>query len=311
MRRPLAAILLVLLLPALVLVNASTWALRTALDDAAFAATVTRVIDEPAVKDAIATRATTAIVETLDDAEGRLQVVAPVVLRLSGQPTRDQIEAALHARILTALDAPAVRSAMDQAIEAIHGFVIGAATSGDGPVSVRGDQLVLDLGPVVERVAAAIDERLPRAGLAEVPAGRATIVLAEADRFQTVSDTVDLLETLRILLPVLVIVVIVAILALAHRRARALGAIGVAMMIAGAVSIVVAWAGSGVAAGMPADPTAGRIAGDTYDAFVEVLIIQSLLLVAVGLFIVLMSWILQQRNVVDRSPSAMTPPTSR
>ena len=56
MRRTIAALLLVILLPALVVVNASTWALRTVLDDAAFAATVGRVMDTPDVKEAIATR---------------------------------------------------------------------------------------------------------------------------------------------------------------------------------------------------------------------------------------------------------------
>ena len=296
MRSSFAAVLLVVLLPALVLVNATTWALRTALDDAVFASTVGRVMDERDVQDAIADRATTAIVDTLDQADGRLTTVATVVLRLSGEPTREQITTALRARIVAALDAPGVRQARDQAIEAVHAFLVGAASGGNRLVNVEGSQVVLDLSPVVERVAAAIDDRLPQAGLAEIPPDQARIVLADAPRLQTVTTAIGVLETLRIVLPLLVLGVIIAILALAHRRARALGVVGLALMIAGAASILVAWFGSGIVANVSADPVAGQIAKGAYDAFVEVLVIQSLLLVAVGLFVALIAWILTRRR---------------
>jgi hypothetical protein len=294
MRSSFAVILLIVLLPALVLVNASTWALRTALDDAAFAATVGRVMDDRDVEDAIADRATTAIIDTLDEAQGRLATVAAVVLRLSGEPTRDQISTALHARILAALDTPGVRAARDDAVEAVHAFVMGAATGENRLVKVEGSQVVLDLGPVVERVAATVDARLPAAGVSAVSADQARIVLADAPTLRTITSAIDVLETLRVVLPLLVLGVIIAILALAHRRARALGVVGVALMVAGAVSIVVAWLGSGIVADIPTDPVAGTVAKGAYDAFAEVLIIQSLLLVAIGAFVALVAWILMR-----------------
>ena len=159
---------------------------------------------------------------------------------------------------------------------------MGAASGENRLVRVEGSQVVLDLGPVVERVAATVDARLPQAGITAVSSDQARIVLADAATLQTITSTIDLLETLQLVLPLLVLGVIVVILALAHRRARALGVVGVAVMIAGAVSIVVAWLGSGIVADVPTDPVAGTVARDAYDAFVEVLIVQSLLLVAVG-----------------------------
>ncbi len=299
MRRTIAALLLVILLPALVIVNASTWAVRTALDDAAFAATVGRVMDTPEVEEAIAARATTAVIDTLDAAPGRLATVSAVVLRLTGEPTREQIAAALEARILAALSVPAVEAARDDAIRAVHAVLLGAATDDDGLVHVDGSQVVLDLGPIVERVAGAVDERLPRAGLANLPAGQTTIVLAEAPQLATVTTTIDILETLRIVLPLALLALIVAILALAHRRRRAVGLIGMAMVVAGIVSLVIAWLGSGVVGRVPDDPVAALIAKGAYDAFVEVLVLQSLLLIALGTFIALVARLLIDASAVS------------
>jgi hypothetical protein len=308
MRRTIAALLLVILLPALVVVNASTWALRTALDDAAFAATVGRVMDTPAVEDAIATRATTAVIDTLDTAPGRLATVSAVVLGLTGDPSRDQIAAALEARILTALSAPRVEAARDDAIRAVHAVLLGAATRDDGLVHVDGSQVVLDLGPIVEQVAGAVDDRLPRAGLANLPADQTTIVLAEAPQLATVTRTVDILEALRIVLPLALLALVVAILALAHRRARALGLIGMAMVVAGLVSLVIAWLGGGIVGRAPEDPVAALVVKGAYDAFVEVLVLQSLLLIAIGAFLTLVARVLVMRRPSRPSPAAGVPP---
>jgi hypothetical protein len=307
MRRGLATVLLLILLPALVLVNASSWALRTALDDAAFARTVGRVLDEPAIEDAIASRAATTIVSTLDAAPGRLATVSTVVLRLTGEPTRDEITSVLQARILVALSSPGVRAARDDVVRAVHAFLLGAATGDNRLVRVQGSQIVLDLGPIVERVAAAVDDRLPQAGLAVLPAGAATVILGDAPRLETATTVIGALDTLRIVLPLALLALVVAILVLAHRRLRALGLIGMTMVVAGIVSLVVAWFGSGVVGGVPRDAVAAAIAKSAYDAFVEVLILQSLLLVAVGAFVALVARLALGRRASAAAEVALAP----
>ena len=57
-RTMLAAVLLVLLLPVLVVANASEWAARTVIDDRAFATTAGRVMDAPALRAVVADRVT-------------------------------------------------------------------------------------------------------------------------------------------------------------------------------------------------------------------------------------------------------------
>jgi hypothetical protein len=279
-RTSVAAVLLVLLLPMVVVANASTWALRTVLDDRVFAATVGRILDTPTLEAEMSERATSLILDVADDSNLRLQALATQVL---GLPTanRTAVEIALESRIATALGAPAVVAARDDAVSAVHRFVTGAAKA-EPPLAVRGSQVVLDLGDIVEEVAAELDPRLPALGLASLPAAKTTVVLGEASQLRMVSQGITLLEAARIVIPLAVVAVILAIVGLAHRRIRALGIVGVAIMVAGLVSLAVAWVGGGVVSRAPEDLTVRTIIGEVYDAFIGLLLAQSLLLVAAG-----------------------------
>jgi hypothetical protein len=279
-RTSVAAVLHVLLLPMVVVANASTWALRTVLDDRVFAATVGRILDTPTLEAEMSERATSLILDVADDSNLRLQALATQVL---GLPTanRTAVETALESRIATALGAPAVVAARDDAVSAVHRFVTGAAKA-EPPLAVRGSQVVLDLGDIVEEVAAELDPRLPALGLASLPAAKTTVVLGEASQLRMVSQGITLLEAARIVIPLAVVAVILAIVGLAHRRIRALGIVGVAIMVAGLVSLAVAWVGGGVVSRAPEDLTVRTIIGEVYDAFIGLLLAQSLLLVAAG-----------------------------
>lgn len=294
-RTALAAILLVLLLPVAVLANASNWALRTVLDDRAFTTTVARVLETPALETALAQRATTLILDAVGDSELRLQALATGVLGLSGTD-RATLETVLEARVESAMRAPAVRAARDEAVGAFHRFIIGAARGDDGPLEVRGSQVVLDLGDIVTEVATALDPRLPGLGLASLPTAKTTIVLGDATQVRMVRDGLSLLDAARIVIPLVVLAVILAIVGLAHRRTRALGIVGVAIMLAGIVSMAVAWAGGGVVSDIPEDPAVGTIVGDVYDAFVGLLMAQSLLLIGAGAALAVVAWVLQRRQ---------------
>ena len=302
-RTLLAAVLLVLLLPTLVIANASTWALRTVVDDVAFTTTVGRTLDTPSLREALAERATTAVVRAIARVEGRLQVVT-TVLGLGGDATRERLEDLLRPRIEAALDDERVHDVRDRIVQAVHRAVI-RGVEGDGEyVYVAGDQVVLDLEPLVERVAVVVDGRLPAAGLSDLAPDDTRIVLAEADAFETASDALGWMEALRIVIPLIVLVAILAILGLAHRRTRALGIVGVAVMVAGLVTLAVAWVGGGVVAGVPDDPTVGVIAEDVYASFTSLLIGQSLLLILAGALIAVIAWVLVRRHRQRRAATA-------
>ena len=87
---------------------------------------------------------------------------------------------------------------------------------------------------------------------------------------------------------------------LAHRRARALAVVGLAIAVAGAVCLGLVWFGgeTAAAAESPVSPTLVR---STYDALSADLVTQSLVLVAVGVGLVLLGTVVRALTPNRRS----------
>ena len=190
---------------------------------------------------------------------------------------------------------PAVRAARDDAVTASHRFVIDAARGDDDLVAVEGSQVVLDLSPVVERAAAAVDDRLPRAGLASIAPADARIVLADVPTVETIGRAVDVMETLRLVVPLAILAILVLVVILAHRRTRALATAGVVIMLAGLASLAVAWFGQGAVGGI-SDPMVRQVARHVYGAFLSPLVFQSGLIAAGGGLLAVVGWIALRRR---------------
>ena len=105
-----------------------------------------------------------------------------------------------------------------------------------------------------------------------------------------------LMEALERLLPLVAVTAALVVVVVAHRRARALGIVGLAITVAGAASLLVLWLAGRYIASVPDAPAARQLAGDVYDAFLRTLVVQAALLVVVGLFLAVVSWILTRRE---------------
>ena len=306
-RTMLAAVLLVLLLPALVIANASEWAARTVVDDHAFATTAGRVMDTPALRAVVADRITDQVVTALVTDPITARVVATQILGLSAEATAPEIGTAIRARVAVALDDPAVREARDAIIEDIHARLIGAAAGDSGAVRIEGDELVLDTGPFIDRLAVAVDGRLTPGLIAIAPDDR-TIVLARSEVLETSSDTLSLLGLGRFLIPIAAVIVALAIVGLAHRRVRALGLVGIAVTLAGVLTLVAAWAGGEAIAGASRDATVRQVASEVYRAFLDLLVIQSMVLILTGTLIAIVAWVIQRGRQSSRRSTTVAMP---
>lgn len=302
MRTVLAAMLLVLLLPTMVLANASSWAVRTVVDDTAFATTVGDVLDSPTLRVAIAQRISDDVTAYLASEPETLHVLATEILHVDGSATIDEIRTALRAALAPALDDPVVRQTRDQAIARVHAYLIGAATGTSGDVRIEGDELILDTGGLMDRLAAAVDQRLTPT-MVRLPESDRIVVLAKADALETTSTAVSLLEAVQILIPIVAVVAALAILGLAHRRVRALGLVGIAITVAGAVTLVAAWLGGAVVGSASADPTVRQMSTEVYSAFTSLLVWQSAILIIGGLVLAVIAWALPSQRRGDRRPA--------
>jgi hypothetical protein len=295
MRTVLAALLLVLLLPTMVLANASYWAVRSVVDDTVFATTVGDVLDSPTLRATIAQRVSDDVTAYLASEPETLRVLATEILHVDASASVDQIRSALRAALASAYDDPAVRQARDEAIARVHAYLVGAATGTSGPVRIEGDELVLDTGRLMERLAAAVDPRLTPT-MVRLPASDRIVVLARADAIETTSNAVSLLQVVQILIPVVAILAALAILGLAHRRVRALGLVGIAITVAGVVTLAAAWLGGAAVGSASTDPTVRQMSTEVYSAFTKLLVWQSAVLIVGGLVLAVVAWVTLRRR---------------
>jgi hypothetical protein len=296
MRSTVAAILLMLLFPAVVFANGSTWATRTILDERSFTTVVGHALDSGVIRDRLAERAAAIALDKLNDVDGRTEQMVRDVFGLDVVPSRPQLEMLLRPIFASALEATPVRDERDRVVAAAHRFVVSGASTPDAAVSFRGTQVVLDLGPVIERLAMTVDPRLTADGLADLTPADASVELADAGRLRSVGSMLVVVDGTRTAVPIVLLALIVLIVLLAHRRLRAVGLVGVTVLLAGVACLAVTTLAGEFAREISEETAVNQVAGDAYDAFASLLIVQSAGLVVGGAVLALAAWVLRRRR---------------
>ena len=296
LRTALAAILLIVFLPAMVMANTSAWAIRTVLDPRTFATTTERALEAPALETLVATSTADAVVATLGRrAPQDLQTLATDVLGLDPAATRATISAALAGRIQQVLEDSTVRQVREDVIASVHGYLLGSVEGVPGLVTVRGNDVILDPSRVVDRIVAVADPRIAATVAASGLTEMDPVVVAQVSELQPIRRTIDLMQALQIIVPLLAIAVALLIVVIAHRRERALGIVGAAIALAGLVSLAVIWLAGAYVTRIPDAKAAQTITSEVYDAFLAVLRDQAMILVVAGVVIVIAAWFLGRR----------------
>lgn len=282
LRSLLAAVLLLLLIPAAALANTATWASRTVQDREAFAITVERALDTPAAEEALAERLSVALVDALVRTDDRVRLVLGPLVGAGVTASDGELVHGLQPRIRVALDDRRTEAARRQLVLDVHAAVVTGRVGGS--VRVAGDRLVYDVRDILAAVVDALDPRLQSLAGAVVAVVRTDIDLATVPGLERASENLDTLDRLATILALVALAVGLLALVLAHRRRRAAGAIGLALAVAGLLGLgVVAAGGTGAAgAGSSIDPALVR---ETWDALARGLAEQSILLVAIGMLV--------------------------
>ena len=302
-RTAVATLLTILLVPVLVIANLSIWSLRTVVDDQAFTRTVARSLDTPAVDALVADTVTSVVLGVIDRADASERLVGVQALGLPVDADGAAVRQEVEARVLTALDDPRVQAARDRAVESAHGFLLGAARGGNEVVRVEGRDVVVDVAPIVETAADAIDPRFVAIVQDRLDPSTTRLVVASSDGVQMVSTTIVVLDTLRWVIPLITVAACLLIVVIAHRRVRALAAVGVAVMVAGLISIGVVWVGGAAATASLEDPTLRVLAGEIYGALTTALVLQSVALVLGGAALAVLAWSMLRRRRAPRATS--------
>jgi hypothetical protein len=214
-----------------------------------FVRTMSPLIDEPDVQNALTDKLTTTVFQYVDvqgvanDAVAALgaQGLPPqLVTRLDElTPTlTSAVTGFVHGRIADLVASPAFASAWDQAITVAH-RQLNAVLSGDSEgVVVRGDTVYLDLAPFIGLA----KQRLSDAGLTavnRVPDVHPTVAIAKADTLVRAQSAYTALDKVARVLPWIVLLLFAVGVYLARNRFRALVGTGLGL----ALSMVVLAAG--------------------------------------------------------------------
>ncbi|MFK0158234.1 hypothetical protein ACIQVK_39985 [Streptomyces sp. NPDC090493] len=228
--RSLLAVVLVLvgaLLAPLAVV--ASWAADQVGDTDRYVSTVAPLASNTDVQNAVANRATDALMSHLD-LPALLADVAPAdrprLQQALGGRLGDALEGAVrsfvHDKAREVAASGAFRTVWTDANRKIHSSLDKALTgSGGGAVQLTNDSVTLDIGPVVGQV----KQRLVDAGLTpaeHIPAVHTDFTLARSDQVGKVKTYVRLLQLAGNWLPVLAVLLVAAGVLLAVRRRRAL-----------------------------------------------------------------------------------------
>jgi hypothetical protein len=271
---------------------ASVWAHNQLADTDRFVATVGPLAEDPAVRNAVTDRATDVVFSYVDvpaltnqvaDALAAQGVPPRVVDRLRGlaTPLAASLHGFVHDRVQGFVTSAEFAQLWDNAMRGVHQQLTAVLSGNSQTVTVRQGKVVLDLGPLIDRV----KNRLVEAGFspaAAVPEVHPTVAVADASTLIRAQNGYSLLDKVASWLPWLAAVLLAAGIFLArdHRKALRNTGLGVAgsMLVLAVVLLV---ARSAVIGGVPERSVAAVTS--SFDIVVHFLRVSLRTLFAVGI----------------------------
>src|SRR5687767_1002437 len=251
-RSLLATVLIVLGCVIAPVAGVSVWINNQVSDTDRFVRTMTPLVSDPDVQNALTNRLTATVFQYVDvqgiaddavDALAAQGLPAQVTDRLSTlTPTlASAVTGFVRDKIAELVASPAFASAWNQAITVAHRQMVTLLSGESESVVVRGDTVYLDLAPFIVLA----KERLSDAGLTAVslvPEVHPTVELAKADTLVRAQSAYSALDTVADVLPWVVLLLLVVGVYLARNRFRALVGTGLgialAMVVLGAALLV-------------------------------------------------------------------------
>src|SRR4051812_6683346 len=295
-RSVLAVVLIVLGCVLAPVAGVSVWVHNQVSDTDRFVRTMSPLVDDPDVQNALTNRLTTTVFQYVDvqgiadDAVSALaaQGLPPLLVTRLGALTPTLTSAVtgfVHDKIAELVASPEFASAWNAAIRAAHQQAVTVLSGDSKAVVVRGDKVYLDLAPFIDLA----KKRLSDRGLTAVnaiPDVHPTVALAKADTLVRAQSAYTALDRVARVLPWVALLLFAVGVYLARNRWRALVGVGLGL----ALSMVVLAAGLLVARGMMINAVPARAAPATasgYDIVVHYLRLGLRALLVLGLVVAL------------------------
>jgi hypothetical protein len=267
----------------------AVWIDRVALNTSVFTDTSTELLDDDAIRTAVANRA---VDELFDNVDVQAEVEAKLpedVQSLSG-PVTAGIRQASYEIVDRALERPVFQNLFAVTLEATHETLVQVLEGGGSRVSTEGGEVTLDLQEIVRQTA-------DRIGIGEevadkLPADAGRIVILRSDELDTAQNAFQALKTLAWLLPLLTLVAFAVAVWLARERRAAVRGVGVVLAVVGVLGLLaVNLTGNYLVDNLVAQSEDQQAANNTWDILTDLLRSSFRTLVVVGLLFVVAAWL--------------------
>src|SRR5262249_22009037 len=234
-----AAMWIVLVIAGLLLLVSAfaVWINRVALNTSVFTDTSTSLLDDDAIRNAIATRAVDELYANVD-VQAELQAKLPKDVKSLSGPAAAALKQASYTIVDRALERPEVQKLFKVTLEQTHETLVQVLKGGGNRVSTQNGEVTLDLRTIVLQAADEIGIGADVANKIPPDAGR--IVVLRSDQLDTAQNVFELLKTLAWVLPLLTIAAYALAVWLAGERRRAIRGIGITFVVVGVLGLLAA-----------------------------------------------------------------------
>jgi hypothetical protein len=290
-RKRAAGVWVVLVIAGLLLVLSSfaVWINRVALNTSVFADTSSSLLDDPAIRTAVANRAVDELFANVDVQE-EVRAQLPSGYKGLAGPATAGLRQASYQIVDRALEQPRFQSLFKVTLEETHKTLVQVLEGGGDRVSTQNGEVVLDLRPIVEEAADRIG--VGQQVASKLPADAGRIVILRSDQLNTAQNGFELLKTLAWVLPILTLLAFGLAVWLAHDRRRAVRGLGATLVAVGLVGLVAAnLTRNYVVDSLVAQHDDRQAANNAWNILTELMRGSFRLLIVVGILFVIAAWL--------------------
>ncbi len=273
----------------LLLSSFAVWVDRVALNTDEFVATSSELLEDEAIRTAVATQVVDELFDSVD-VEAEIEDKLPEDLESLSGPATAGLREGSYQLVARALEQPRLQRLWALSVEQTHETLVRVLESEEGTVSTEGGVVTLDLELIVLEAADRIGLRSEVED--QLPADVGTIEILRSDELDAAQDSFQLLKTLAWVLPLLALAAFAVGAWVSGDRVRAMRRIGITFLVVGVVGIVAAnVVGAYVVGSLVSETQTEDAAGNAWDILSELLRTSYRWLVVGGILFLVAAWL--------------------
>src|SRR6185503_7022719 len=265
------------------------WINRVALNTNVFADTSSSLLDDPAIRSAVANRAVDELFANVD-VQAEVEKQLPADYQGLAGPATAGLRQASYQIVNRALEQPRFQQLFKLTLRTTHETLVEVLEGGGDRVSTSNGEVTLDLRAIIEEAADRIGIGSQVAD--KIPADAGRIVILRADELDTAQNAFQLLKTLAWFLPLLTLAAFGMAIWLAAERRRAIRGTGWVIVVVGILGLLAAkFTRNYVVDSLVAREDDRQAANNAWNILTDLMRGSFRLMIVVGILFVVAAWL--------------------